>query len=449
MNRTNGDNRKSIYLGMPCTGEMSIGAAHGFHRCTRRPDHHVELLAVAGSLAAMNFNRLWVWALNGSRRGRVDYFAMQHSDIEPQEYWLDPLIDELEAKDLDVLGVVAPIKDPRGVTSIALGVPGAAGWQRDGDVWSADGSQWRPHVRLTMDEIYRLPETFTSADLGAPLLLNTGLWICKFREEWARSVFFTVNDRIMLDRDGDYVVQAEPEDWFASRLFHGLGLKVGCTRKVELWHRGTIAYGNATAWGSDAYDKEYSERSVLDDRDPADWFPHDAAGWLTEAEGRELARLAAGKAALEIGAYCGRSTICLAQNALAVGTVDTFDGRGTVQPGNTRPTFDRNIGRHGVADRVRVYEGESAAVLPRLPAVFDLVFIDGAHDRESVTRDASLAVGVLKPGGLLVFHDYGERDKGVTETVAELVAGGGELLSRCGTLAIVRPPAAVGELTYG
>jgi predicted O-methyltransferase YrrM len=97
-----------------------------------------------------------------------------------------------------------------------------------------------------------------------------------------------------------------------------------------------------------------------------------------------------------------------------------------------------------VADKVNVYVGDSADVLVRLPEVYDLVFIDGSHDRESVLRDADLAVRhVLKPGGVLVFHDYrSSQDPGVTEAVDELIAGGGELLSRCGTLAVVRPPAA-------
>jgi predicted O-methyltransferase YrrM len=74
-----------------------------------------------------------------------------------------------------------------------------------------------------------------------------------------------------------------------------------------------------------------------------------------------------------------------------------------------------------------------------LPPVYDLVFVDGSHDRESVSRDAALARGVLKPGGLLAFHDYGNRDFGVTEAVDELLRGGAELLNVAGTVAVVRP----------
>jgi hypothetical protein len=421
------DDRKVIYLGCPSGGDMTLGAAVGFHRSTRRKSHHVELLANGSSLATGNFNRLWTWALNASRKGRVDYFAMIHSDIEPGEFWLDPLIDELEAKNLDVLGVVAPIKDGRGMTSTALA--------------HESGDPYRLKARLTMAEVFRLPETFTSADVGAPLLINTGLWVCKFREEWARKIYFTVNDRIMLDRDGEYIPQIEPEDWFFSRLLHELGLKVGCTRKIPLMHQGRTAYPNDRPWGSNAYDREWAEKSFLD-AETGFRFPADAAGWLTEDEGRELARLATDRNVLEIGAYCGRSTICLAQTAKTVATVDPFDGRGTAQEGSTRGLFDRNVARYGVADKVRVHPGTSADVLPCLPPIYDLVFIDGAHDRGSVAADAGLACEVLKPGGVVVFHDYGGGDVGVTEAVDEFIAGGAVLLGRCGTLAVVRPPAA-------
>lgn len=257
MSERNGDNRKIIYLGMPNTGTMTNGAASGFHRSTRRQDHHVELLTLASSLPTGNMNRLWCHAMNVARNGRVDFFAMQHSDIEPPEYWLDTAIDELMAHGLDVLGVVAAIKDPRGLTSTAIAHP--------------SGDPWRIQNRLTMSEVYRLPETFTSDDVGGPVLINTGLWVCKFDMEWAPRVFFTVNDRIMIDRKtGEYIPQIEPEDWFFSRILHELGLRVGCTRKIEVRHRGDIAYGNAEPWGSDPFDRQWSEQSFLDERQPAD-----------------------------------------------------------------------------------------------------------------------------------------------------------------------------------
>lgn len=263
MSTDDGKDVKVIYLGMPCTESMTVGAATGFHRCTRRQSHRVELLPMGSSLACSNFNRFWCGAMNAARKGPVDYAAMIHSDIEPQEFWLDPAIDELEATGLDVLGVVAPIKDPRGRTSIAIA--------------HESGDTWRIQQRLTMKEVFRLPQTFTSDDVGGPLLINTGLWVCRFNMAWAPRIFFTVNDRIMIDpTSGDYIVQVEPEDWFFSRLCHDLGLKIGCTRKIALGHRGTMVFTNQEPWGRDDFDKEWATQSFLDaPADPWDAFDVD------------------------------------------------------------------------------------------------------------------------------------------------------------------------------
>lgn len=173
-------------------------------------------------------------------------------------------------------------------------------------------------------------------------------------------------------------------------------------------------------------------------------FPSEVLGWLTEEEGCALAELARGKSVLEIGSYCGRSTICLAQTAKNVHACDTFDGRNTSLPGETLATFKRNIQRAGLERKIDILQGRSDEVLPDLSPVFDLVFIDGAHDYESVSRDAEIATSLLRPGGVLVFHDYrSTHDPEVTVAVDELIAGGGTLLSRCGTLAVVRPPVEV------
>jgi hypothetical protein len=444
MGESNGTPKKHIRLGMPGYGNLTAGAAQGFYRASRRPEHQLLLWSLSSSLLALNFNRLWCWALNESKQGQCDYFAMQHSDIEPEEWWLDKLIDELEAKNLDVLGVVAPLKGVEGTTSTALAS-------------DRENAQWRPLCRLTMKEIYRLPETFTSEDVGHPLMLNTGLWVCKFRREWAEQCHFEINDEICYDpKKGIYFPVNEPEDWHFSRQLHELGLRVGCTRVVKLGHRGEMVYGNTRGWGEQAFDNQFVDRSVLDDRYPPDWFPEDVDGWLHDREGRELTRLADGKDVLEIGAYCGKSTICLARTARSVLAVDPFDGRGTPAPGDTARRFRDNVERYGVADRVTARAGTSADVLPDLPArSFDLVFIDGAHDADSVRADIALSLPLLRPGGLIVFHDYrlyagevndGLWNPGVTAAVGEFLAGGAELLARVDSLAVVRPPATVPAL---
>jgi hypothetical protein len=193
---------------------------------------------------AHGFNLLWCEALNGRKRGEYTHFAMQHSDVEPEAGWLDVLLAELDRTGLDVLGVPVPLKDTRGLTSTAVG--------RD------DGFDWMPKRRLTLTEVHALPETFTSADLDGPLLLNTGLWVCRLGD-WSERVCFTINDRIATDPDGVFTALVEPEDWHFSRQLHRLGVTVGCTRMVRLAHVGMHPWPNTHGWGRLATDTQPAE----------------------------------------------------------------------------------------------------------------------------------------------------------------------------------------------
>lgn len=173
-------------------------------------------------------------------------------------------------------------------------------------------------------------------------------------------------------------------------------------------------------------------------------FPHDVDGWLTEAEGEHLFRLAQGKRVLEIGSYCGRSTVCLAQGG-AVVSIDPHDGRGTPEPRDTYAALSDNLRRYGVWDNVIPYVGTTAEIAPTLQGKFGLVFIDGAHDLQSVRTDIEWAVKLLEPGGVIAFHDYraGETaELGVSQAVDELVQAGGKLAGYVDSLVVILPPAA-------
>jgi predicted O-methyltransferase YrrM len=431
---------RRVYLTMPGYTGGTIGAARGLFHASKGPGAaipvDVNVSYSEGSLLAQNFNGLWCGALNECHQGRpVHYFAMLHSDIEPEDGWLDVLIEELEARQLDILGAAVPIKDPKGLTSLALAHP--------------SGDPWRVLCRLTMTELWRLPETFTSEDVGHPLLLNTGCWVFRFDEERAKKLSFTINDRIVFNTSlGIYQAQTEPEDWYFSRLCHEMGLKIGATRKVRLNHVGKTRYTNAEPWGG-AYDTDYVQSSQIREPESADGFkfPHDVEGWLLPEEGRALADLARGKRVLEVGSYCGRSTVCIAQTADHVVSVDPHDGRGTPRPKGTFDSLRDNLDRYGLRN-VKTLVGTMTDGTADFLVPFDLIFIDGAHDADSVRADIKASLPLLNDGGLLAFHDYRNRpgehdgrwDPGVTQAVDELIAGGGELLSTHGTLAVVRPP---------
>lgn len=421
-------NGKKAFLATPGYGRQTNAAGRAIWRASADMDS-VWVAGENSSLLAANFNCLWCEALNIVHRGkRVDYFAMIHDDISAPDGWLDELIDEMEAHDLDMLGVVVPIKDTRGLSSCAL---------------HKEGDNWQVAARLTMREVFRLPETFTSNDLGHKLLLNTGMWVCRFGE-WAKQVHFEINDRIVFDkRRNMYRPQNESEDWYFSRLCHELDLKIGATRKIKVAHRGELDFTNDVPWGSCEFDDTATDKSLLPltDKDGFRW-PYDVIGWLRHEEGKELWRLAKDKRVLEVGSYCGCSTICLAQTAKSVLSVDPHDGSGTPAPMNTFEQFQKNVERYGVAEWVTTHIGTLADELPANE--FDLIFIDGKHDTESVREDIRLALPRLAPGGLLAFHDYqASEHPGIEVAVDELVSAGGDLVKKVKSLAVVRPPAQI------
>jgi hypothetical protein len=456
---------KRIYLGMPGRpGGQSNNAGRAFWRaCRDMSPERIVNASQPGSLLASNFNVLWCDVLTRVHRGeKIDYFAMIHDDIGAEDYWLDKLIEELEAKQLDLLGVAVPIKDGRGLTSLALhNGPVSFGdenfylWLESCDIdhsslssdaiaklakaWTALQQReydWRVFCRLSMHDIFELPETFDSSDIGRPLLLNTGLWVCKWNQSWATQVHFEINDRIAFDESKDcFHAQCEPEDWYFSRQCHELGLKIGATRKVAVLHRGEIDYCNSVPWGRSKWDNEYVDRSPISDA-----FPHDILGWLRPEEGQALAELARGKRVLEIGSYRGLSTVCMARTAEHVTAVDYFDGRGTPCPGDTLPAFREAMKRHGVAHKVTTCHPEMDLPFEK----YDFALIDGAHDEPSVRADMRKVLEVLSEDGLIAFHDYhSPQDPGVTVVVDELIAQGGEIISIHKTLAVVRPPACI------
>jgi predicted O-methyltransferase YrrM len=132
-----------------------------------------------------------------------------------------------------------------------------------------------------------------------------------------------------------------------------------------------------------------------------DWRTVD--GWLTEAEGDKLAELAVGKVVLELGAWKGRSTLAIARTARLVVSVDTFKGDADTGEADTAAEYLENV--RG-ADNVFPIRYDFSDGLPILTeAAYGLVFIDGQHDHDSAYRDALTAKRLLKPGGVVAFHD--------------------------------------------
>jgi hypothetical protein len=403
----------------------------------------------------------WNAGYDGDLTGRVDFFSMLHDDVVPQDDWLTILHAELVRSGADLLSAVVPLKDHKGLTSTAIDDP---------------SQQFVVERRLTMAEVFASPETFSAADCGYPgrlLLANTGCWIVRLdipfltlkNEDGSARMRFSIDDRIVWNEDrNSWTAQTMSEDWAFSRDFGNMGGKVLCTRKVKLLHYGSFPFDNKSGdWGMLDHDTATAakfggkpingasipEKLGGDGAVPEHWseaFP-DVRGWFKDIEGELLADLVKDKEVLEIGSYCGLSTIWALRAAAKVSCVDTFDGRGTPFPEDTFNEFCGNLERwcpdKCTSEHLVIYRNEVAYTLSKLAEKgikYDLVFIDGAHDRESVERDAEASLKVLKPDGLLAFHDFGsEAHPAVTEVVRGLLDKGAELLAVSGILAVIDP----------
>jgi len=154
-------------------------------------------------------------------------------------------------------------------------------------------------------------------------------------------------------------------------------------------------------------------------------------GYVYTPECLKLQELGKDKVCLEIGSYHGRSTLAMAEVAKKVYAVDTFKGtKGSEIQALEFTTLNAFEGNIKGWPNIVYHVGKSEDVLPGLKVNCDLVFIDGAHDYESVKRDILLSWPKLKRGGLMVFHDYhspvsvgkvGMAHPGVRKAVDELL----------------------------
>lgn len=198
----------------------------------------------AHSLLAHNFNVLYCQALNGRRKpDEFTHFCLIHSDILPEAGWLGKMLDIMAENGAGVLSAVSPIKNMKGLTS--TGVDRGT----EDDPWMVQ--------RLTLNEIHKLPESFTDPKL----VVNTGLMLVDIRQPWAEKVYFEIQDSIVKMPDGNFHARVHAEDWHFSRQVRALGGSVWATRAVKLAHVGRHEFMNAFAWGSCETDPNFEEPS--------------------------------------------------------------------------------------------------------------------------------------------------------------------------------------------
>ncbi len=155
-------------------------------------------------------------------------------------------------------------------------------------------------------------------------------------------------------------------------------------------------------------------------------------GFLPPDEGEALLAAALGGAAgtwLEVGTYCGKSTIHLGSAARTTGarlvTVDHHRGSEENQPGwewhdaslvdphtgrlETLPHLRHTLWDAGLDDVVSVVVGTTQQVAGWWASPLTLLFLDGNHTEEVAQHDYAAFAPHLVAGGLLLVHDVFER----------------------------------------
>ena len=152
-------------------------------------------------------------------------------------------------------------------------------------------------------------------------------------------------------------------------------------------------------------------------------------GFLDAAEGMglyEYALKAGGLGpCLEIGSYCGKSTVYLAaackKNNNILFSIDHHRGSEEQQPGeeyfdpelfnpqtgyvDTFGEFRKTLQRAELEDTVVPIVCASSLAARNWATPLSLVFIDGGHSFESAYKDYNAWAGHIVPGGFLLIHD--------------------------------------------
>ncbi|BBY18889.1 class I SAM-dependent methyltransferase [Mycolicibacterium litorale] len=155
----------------------------------------------------------------------------------------------------------------------------------------------------------------------------------------------------------------------------------------------------------------------------------EAVGFMPADEGRTLydtaLRYLGDGVGVEIGTYCGKSTLMLGAAAQETGgvvfTVDHHHGSEEHQPGweyhdttmvdpvtgrfDTLPTMRHTLDAADLDDHVVAVVGRSPVVARGWRTPLRLLFIDGGHTEEAAQRDFDGWAKWVEPGGALIIHD--------------------------------------------
>jgi hypothetical protein len=243
----------NVYLACPTyDGTLTSLTARAVWGTAAR-EHRVLPASWDFSLIPVNCNHHWCAALNTRAANQLEWFAMLHSDIGPEPWWLDKLIAEAIKYGADLLSAVVPLKNEEGLTSTAILKPGGL---------------FGVFHRLSLAQVLHpeFPETFDVGaavealarlpgdlrDEGLPrdaLLVNTGCMVMRLDRAWADERLYFADLNGIEKVNGELRAACKPEDWYFSHRVAQEGGRVMATRAIKLTHRGVTHFPSYRVWG--------------------------------------------------------------------------------------------------------------------------------------------------------------------------------------------------------
>ena len=151
-------------------------------------------------------------------------------------------------------------------------------------------------------------------------------------------------------------------------------------------------------------------------------------GSFNETYSKAVQKFNDGAIFVEIGAWLGSSTVCMAENIMNSGkdikfyTIDPFDGKGesyenyeVLKNDKVYETYLNNI--EPVKEYINTLRGLSYEFVDMFDnKSIDFVFIDGDHSYEGILRDLREWFPKIKDEGLFAGHDYNNELKVAVDT---------------------------------
>jgi predicted O-methyltransferase YrrM len=134
-------------------------------------------------------------------------------------------------------------------------------------------------------------------------------------------------------------------------------------------------------------------------RRPLDRDPNTSVSLLEATYLCAIARAMQPSKILEIGTFDGNTTLNLAANTSPDCRVTSLDVSTDVGAQYKSSDLAHKI--------VGITDDSTRCDWSTLGGPFDLIFIDGCHTYEAARSDTRHAIDNLKPGGLILWHDYG------------------------------------------